>query len=71
MSKYNLDIMTVSEALAIPEIVKIVEKYFPGASRHPLIFFVRRKTLIEVLSMTKGKDDKEKIKRIREEVNLL
>jgi len=71
MSKYNIDTLTVSEALAVPEIVKIVEKHFPNATRHPLLFLVRRKTLLDVLGMVKDNSDKQKIKLVREEISRL
>ena len=69
--KYNIDNITVNEALDIPEIVKIVEKHFPMATQHPLLFFVKRKTLSEVLNIIKDSADEEKIELIRQEISNL
>ena len=68
--RYDIDNMTVMEALQVPEIVKIVDKHYPGATRHPLLFFVKRKTLPEVLKMAPNADP-ERIRRIREDVSKL
>jgi hypothetical protein len=68
--RYDIDKMTVMEALEVPEIVKIVDKHYPGATRHPLLFLVKRKTLPEVLKMTPGADQ-ERIRRIREDISRL
>ena len=68
--RYDIDKMTVKEALEIPEIVKIVDRHYPGALRHPLLFLVKKKTLPEVLKMAPGADQ-ERIRRIREDVNKL
>ena len=68
--KYDIDKMTVTDSLEIPEIVKIVDTHYPGATRHPLLFLVKRKTLPEVLKMT-PKADPERIRRIREDISKL
>ena len=71
MNKYDIDNMTVKEALEVPQIVRIIEKHYPGASRHPMLFLVKRKTLPQVLQMMGRNADPEKIRLIREEVSLL
>jgi len=68
--RYDIDKMTVMEALEVPAIVKIIDKHYPGAARHPLLFLVKRKTLPEVLKMAPNAD-LERIRRIREDVSKL
>lgn len=68
MSKYDIDSMTVKEILAVPELVRVIEKHMPGITGHPLLFMVKRKTLPEVLNMAKGYADPEKIRAMREEI---
>ena len=69
--KYNIDAMTVKEILAVPEIVKIIEKYYPGITRHPMLFLVKRKTLPEALKMAGNHADPKDIIKMREEVSRL